>query len=269
MFKVLKLLELVDICRPNLVIVLTHVMSLPISVFSQRIKKTSDVIQEIIKAHFGIQARIVYIENNVVEYELPVEGDWTILPDGTRQPVNLFNEMVHLMKTNGDEIGLEVNSLFFSDDRIKQPKPRMNENIDETRRDEVLHRWSKTIMYRNLLPPDTHCANEMNKYQEQHPEIAKDALLPLMVELKRVKIHNPEQINNKSISEIQKQVWPCILNETDKEVLIALFHAKPLCYKPFLDYIAHGCYTNEFRPIAPNQSLSLLMKSSINILVTE
>ena len=113
MFKVLKLLELVDICSPNLVIVLTHVMSLPISVFSQRIKETSDVILEIIKAHFGIQARIVYMENNVVEYELPVEGNWTVLPDGTRQPVNLFNEIIHLMKTNGDEIGLEVNSLFF------------------------------------------------------------------------------------------------------------------------------------------------------------
>ena len=252
MFKVLKQLEVVDVRRPNLLIVLTHVMCLPIGVFSQRIKEMSDIIQEIIKAHFGIQAQIAYVENNVVEYELSVKGDWTVLPDGTDQPLNVFEAMIQLMKNCGDEVGVETIRLYFSDGKVKPLRPEMNVDIDIIpRKDEVIHRWSRAILYRNLLPPDTHCANEIKKYQGQNPEIARDALIPLMMELKRVKIHNPEQINNKSISEIQKQVWPYILNETDKEVLIDLFHAKPLCYKPFLDNIAHGCYTNEIRPIAP------------------
>ena len=251
MFKVLRQLELVDVRRPNILIVLTHVMSLPIGVFSQRIKEMSDMIQEIIKENFSIQAKFVYIENNTVKYGLPEDGDWTVLPDGTKQPLNVFEAMIELMKNSGDEVGVETIRQFFSVNKGEPLKRGMIEEIDTIRKDEVIERWSRAVLPRTLLPPDTHCTNEMKKYQKQHPEISKDALLHLMVELQRVKIQNSEQINEESISEIQKHVWPYILNEIDKEVLIDLFHVKPLCYKPFLDNIAHGCYTNEITPIAP------------------
>ena len=45
MLKLLKQLDVVDVRRPNILIVLTHVMSLPIGAFSERIKEMSDIVQ--------------------------------------------------------------------------------------------------------------------------------------------------------------------------------------------------------------------------------
>ena len=263
MLKLLKQLDVVDVRRPNILIVLTHVMSLPTGAFSERIKEMSDIVQEIIQANFNIQAKIVYVENNAVDYGLPAQGDWTVLPDGTKQPHNVFEAMIQLMKDSGDEIGVETIRLFFGVRAMKTLKLGITEEcrsvkIANDRKDEVIQRWTRAVLHRTTLAPDTPCANEMKRYQELNQRsIPKDALLPLMVELKRVKIHHPEQITNQSISEVQKQVWPYILNEIDKKVLIDLFHVKPLCYKPFLDNIAHGCYMNEITPVAPKPILIL------------
>ncbi|KAI6655633.1 hypothetical protein LOD99_11392, partial [Oopsacas minuta] len=250
MLKAFKQLELVDIRRPNLIIVMTHIMTTPKGSFQQRIQEQSDTIKGMVKKHFSIDPKIVYVENSAEAYELPKDGDWTVLHDGTRQPINVFEEMIKLMKNNGDEMGVEANRIFFGDNKIKTPDEGMVEKIGTASDDKIL-RWTSVISHRTYIP-NNECAIVICKHQKKYSEkVPEDAILPLMTELTKAKMRNSEEIRCKSISEVQQLVWPYKLNELDKEILISEFQIKPLYYESFLEDIAHGCYTNEIKPNTP------------------
>ena len=114
MLQVLSKLNIVDIERPNVVIAVTHALNLTNKLFiknSQRISKDCAILS---KLHLMIETPVVFIENIDVDDRLEIEGDWKILPDGTRQPLNLYQAMMSLMKESGDEVGVEAIRIFFS-----------------------------------------------------------------------------------------------------------------------------------------------------------
>jgi len=46
-------------------------------------------------------------------HDLPTEGEWTLLPDGTRQILNLYRGIAAMLTSNGDNLGLHtINTLF-------------------------------------------------------------------------------------------------------------------------------------------------------------
>ena len=249
MLNALRHFELVDTRKPNLVIAMTHVMSIPKSNFTKRVQEQSDCIQKMIQETFGIEASIVYVENSADAYALEKDGDWTVLADGTRQPLNLFEAMIKVMKKNGDEVGVEATRLFFPDNRVKEPKEGMVMNV-ETANEEKMQRWSRVVIHRKLRIQDSECTIAIRDHQSKNLFIPKDALLPLMSELNRAKVSQPNQIREKSISDVQRLLWPYQLTPLDKEILIRVFAVQPAQYRQFLDEISHGCYTNEMKPTA-------------------
>ena len=55
----------------------------------------------------------MFLENEDEDDDLKEDGDWKILPDGTKQPYNLYLAMMDLMKKSGDEVGVEAIRIFF------------------------------------------------------------------------------------------------------------------------------------------------------------
>ena len=196
MLNALRHFELVDTRKPNLVIAMTHVMSIPKSNFTKRVQEQSDCIQKMIQETFGIEASIVYVENSSDAYALERDGDWTVLADGTRQPLNLFEAIIKVMKENGDEVGIEATRLFFPDSRVKDPKEGMVMNV-ETANEEKMQRWSR-VVHRKLRIQDSECTIAIRDHQSKNLSIPKDALLPLMSELNRAKVSHPNQIRERA-----------------------------------------------------------------------
>lgn len=94
-------------------------------------------VNQILKETLGIQAPVVWIENDTlghVSYTLYVIiqilnawyntiysqdldhiNDWTLLPDMTPQPRNLYQTIADLFKDNNDRLGLLILNAFFAD----------------------------------------------------------------------------------------------------------------------------------------------------------
>ena len=114
MLHVLSRLNIVDRQRPNVVIAVTHALSLTKKLFTENSQAIAKDCAILSKLHLIIEAPVVFIENIDVDDRLEIEGDWKILPDGTRQPLNLYLAMMSLMKKSGDEVGVEAIRIFFS-----------------------------------------------------------------------------------------------------------------------------------------------------------
>ena len=250
MLKALKHLNLVDNRKNNVLIVLTHAMGVPKNSFATSIREQAESVKKIVSSSLDIpNVETVYVENCTDSYQLETEGDWTLLPDGTQQPLNLFEAMIQLMKNNGDEVGIEAVRLFFQGD-AKLPQKRRIEPIGKEN-EEGYQRWCKVVIQKNIHIQDNECIRALKLYLQTNPNIPEDGLLLLMAELNKARITHPSELTGQSWSEVQKRVWPYQLTELDKEALIQVFKVKPLSYPRFLDEISRGCINKEIIPTAP------------------
>ena len=265
MLNALKHLHMVDTNNPNLVVALTHAMSIPMGCFAKKIQEQTECIQEIIKEKFGIEGSIVYIENSADSYCLQKLGDWTLLTDGTRQPLNLFQAMIALMSQAGDEVGMEAIRLFFPGGRECTPKEGMVVHIGPANEAKT-HHWARVINHSKIRIIDNACTIEIKDYLRKEPSIPKEDLLPLMSELIRAKVTQPKDIRGIDISEVQKQVWPYMLTPLDKKVLIEVFDVHASQYIQFLEEIGHGCYTNEIKPNATELMFNFINEQTFAII---
>lgn len=120
----IKLLELVDTNNPNLVVVVTFCCSVPyknVVNWKKKMQEKKNLISTVVFKLLGVQAPVVFLENDADEHELKKDGDFTILPNDERQPKNLYNACVKLLKRNEDRFGLLVLNAFFT--RTKKDCP--------------------------------------------------------------------------------------------------------------------------------------------------
>ena len=103
--KCLKALKLVDSRYPNVVAVLTFATALGEKAkrFTKNIALKKEIVKETLFKFLNVQTPVVALENDVEDLE--VDGDFTILPDGVRQPQNLYNVCQDVLKNNGDLYG--------------------------------------------------------------------------------------------------------------------------------------------------------------------
>ncbi len=132
--KYIKAMKLVDTVKNNVLLVLTNVMSFSNSRKPQRwkeqLEEKSRKIQTIVENALDVWPEVIWVENHFYDedapdflksssdaeeagFDLEVEGDWTILPNGTKQILNLYEGMRNLLRTNQDNIALHtLNKLF-------------------------------------------------------------------------------------------------------------------------------------------------------------
>ena len=108
----------------NLIVVLTRACSITSSVnpteVRQIIKKKKRVIADRIKREVGLSVPILHLENEPPA-RLAREKDWIVLPDGVRQPKNLFEAIQkEVLGPSGNAIGkLAIREFFAREQNTK------------------------------------------------------------------------------------------------------------------------------------------------------
>ena len=222
MLQTLSKLDIVDKRRPNVVIVLTHVCSHSPSEFSEKLIDQSDTYQRIARLTLGVNPPVVWMENNP-SYHLEKQGDWTLLYDGTAQPLNLYEAMRDLMVSAGDELGKEATRLFFDNRSSNPPKERLVVSAklcDKKFLSKREREWIET-MERDL---PTYKSTPLNscllKFIGLHPNIPMrpNEVNGLLVALASC-FPDKSDIHTKTIDYIESKVQPYLMSVQGQQVL--------------------------------------------------
>lgn len=120
--------DIIDVDKPNVIVALTHAMSLPRNKakFIQRLDEITKAIQDHFRALFDINVEVVPVENQPEDYELEKVGDFYKLPNGQLSHYNLFEAMMRVFDNTGDVLArLLVSTYFGSSCPARADKPEI------------------------------------------------------------------------------------------------------------------------------------------------
>ena len=254
MFKVLKKkkLHLIDRKRANVVIVLTHVCCLLKKNWAARLDSKAHFVQLIARKFLKMQVPVVYIENDFDSFDLEEKGDFSILYNGEYQPKNLFDACIDIMKSSQDEVGIEAVRLFFQT-TISEVSNNLPSNIVslESISDQTLFDKSKEYFLSKLKESQSSLEKTkvnimINEYIQKNSSDPRnegmrleDELYPLQyVLMKRFK--RPEDLESKTLGEIEIGLHPYKLNELESRVLSEVFKIKPPVVQQIRTNLGHG-----------------------------
>ena len=255
MFKILKKkkLHLIDRKRANVVIVLTHVCSIPKKNWAARLDSKVYFVQLLVRRFLKIHVPVVYIENDFDGYELKMSGDFSILYNGEYQPENLFNACIDIMKSSRDEVGIEAVRLFFQT-TISEVSNSLPPNIVslESISDLTLFNKSKEFFFSKLtvLKPAyevTKVTTMIYEYVQKNSSDPRsegikleDELYPLKFVLMKRGFKKPEDLESKTLAEIEITLHPYKFNELESRVLSEVFKLKPPVVQQIPTNLGHG-----------------------------
>ena len=115
-------LDLVDTKNPNVVVVMTHVCSVPYKKWKSELKQKADSIKRLIQQALRVEPPVVCIENDYEEWGLKTtkRGYQSKLPDGINQPNNLFLAIANQLREIEDNLGLQTFKHFYKTSEQKK-----------------------------------------------------------------------------------------------------------------------------------------------------
>ena len=118
----MKQMKLIDTRYPNVVAILTFCTALGESKqkFSRNIEPKMKIVRDTIFEFLEVNAPVVAIENDRTDLE--VDGNYTVLPDGTRQVRNLYEACKEVFEKNEDEYAQIIFNAAFAPGNKKKLK---------------------------------------------------------------------------------------------------------------------------------------------------
>ena len=222
MLNALSKLDIVDKNRPNVVIVLTHVCSHSPSSFKDKLVAQSEIYKSIARSTLGVEPPVVWMENDP-SYELKKYGDWTLLYDGTAQPLNLYQAMRNLMVSAGDELGKEALRLYFDKRVDSLPKKRLIVNAKLCDKRTISSRereWVDTMKMKQPSYKSTPLNTYLRDYIASHPalDIQQHEVSGLLLALSSC-LPDKSDIESKNISYLESKVHPYLMSAREKQLL--------------------------------------------------
>ena len=248
MLRVLSKLNIVDKICPNVIIVLTCALFIrPPKKYAEKRDDQIRNIKNLVRLHLGVDPPVVVVENLAEEEELEKFGDWTLLPDGTKQPLNLFEAMIALMKVSGDEIGVEAVRLLFSQGKDIDIWNRKSSEFQFGKNNPPadIQKWTNIVTTEFTALNDNEVSKEIlscveEKRLPQLSSLTYETILPLLHKLQEVKLVTKQDLNSKNIEEINRTLDPFKLNKLEKILLFELFKVKPLDNLKNIDRLGCG-----------------------------
>ena len=220
MFRALNKLRVIDKSRPNLLIVLTHVMNLGRKRFLDKLNEIIALVKELVICFLGVEPVIVYIENEFEEYELEVRGDWSVLYDGTLQPKNVFQAMMELTAEHGNEMGHEAIRLYFASRGTNKPVIKQ-QSMPETLSKYDIIKWRSIITQEFANAPRNELNQVLQTYaQEQSGIYSERSLVCLMIELNAHSLTRLDTILSMTLNQVQDVLLPYILSPIEIQALV-------------------------------------------------
>ena len=179
MLRAISQLDIVDTERPNVVFILTHAWAIPERKYTEDCRAQKKRMKQLSREFLGVTAPVVMIENKYVDNNLQTCGDFTLLRDGTKQPLNLYNAMKKQMKNCNDEVGIEAVRMFFGS-RHLDGKIEKRHIVDEVRIDKKYIercriKWSEELSKNLTLNTKTEVALILDKFiRERRDEIYQE-----------------------------------------------------------------------------------------------
>ena len=222
MLHTLSKLGIVDKKRPNLVIVLTHVCSHSPSSFFEKLSTQSIIYQNIARSTLGVDPPVVWMENDN-SYNLERKGDWTLLYDGTAQPLNLYEAMRGLMVRAGDELGKEAIRLYFDNRSSNPPKERLIVNAKLCDKKTLSSREREWVELMKIKLPSfksTPLNSYLLDYITSHPDLAMQPndVTGLLVALASC-LPNKSDIQKKNFYYLESKLQPYLMSIKEKRLL--------------------------------------------------
>ena len=245
MFRVLSKLNIVDKQRPNLLIILTHVLNVGRKNFKTRLKQTIETVEQLVCQYLDVEPVIVYVENDTEEFEELEEkkGDWTVLRDGTLQPKNVFEAMMQLTSEHKDEVGQEAIRLYFASRGSNKPQVRSQSNPDSVSRDQI-RKWRAIIHQTFPSIPNNEVSRTLQSYAQSHPQsFPPSSLCKLMEELSTNSLTHLDTLRTLSLDQLQQKLSPYNLSQLECQALMEVCGVRPPQWTHIFQHIGYGVNT--------------------------
>lgn len=225
-------LGVIDARNPNVVVALTHATNIlrkPSDVSKMEEKKK--LILDAAQTHLGFRPTIAIIENDLEHVE-KVEGtDWTVLPDGTCQPLNLYQAIVAMLERNGDELAVASISCLFKNAVKIEPKKGLQVAAKVAEDDDVTLDELETH-FRNLVNIDHLTSAKKTEVwqkiivQNKVGADRRDQYELLCLNLINNGFKKSEDFRGLSLGEVAGRLRPYVLSREDEETLSKTFSLK-------------------------------------------
>ena len=266
MLKAVSKLRIVDKNHRNVVFVLTHANAIPKGRYKEtKITKTNEV-QALSRQYLGVPSPVVWIENDIKGNLLDQEGDWTLLYDKERQPYNLFQAMISLMKENKDDIGREAVRIYFSSGKfpinVKMKRKvagriaKCNANEEVELNDQEMN-WHNVLMKELSQLVTTEITRKLRDYTEHHKNVIRyQEMIPLLFYLQEARFKKLSELESKTLQEIENDLRPFLLSKTDKFILFEVFKVQRSSFEEIVRVIGCG-YNMENNKISTGKVFNL------------
>ena len=243
MFRALTKLNIIDKERPNVLIILTNIESIGKRTFNERLNEIRTAVKDLAICYLHTEPVIVYIENDYIDLELEKDDeDWTVLKDGTRQPKNVFDDMIAMMSRHNDEVGHEAVRIYFASRGTNKPVKKQCESSQPT--ENQIKKWSMIISQEFSTLRLSEVNQTLQKYIHSNPiSYSCNSLVLLMVELEN---HSLTQLNNlqsMSLNRLQTILLPYKMSKLEKQALVEACGVKPLEHSDILLHVGYGLKT--------------------------
>ena len=126
--QILEAMRIIDSKNVNLILVMTMVCQLSRNPkeWKEEASARGKDFKKVIKEKLNLEVQVIYIENHPFDNGLERIGKTSLLPDGTKQPENLLQGILHQLKENGDEIGYYTLQQVCAEDSLKNFHPSVS-----------------------------------------------------------------------------------------------------------------------------------------------
>ena len=240
MFRALTKLKIIDKVRPNLLIILTHVVDVGKRRFKDNLNNLIIIVKELAKSYLDIEPVITYVENKYEENELEVKGDWTILRDGTLQPRNVFEAMMQLTDKHKDEVGHEAIRLYFTSKGNNKPITK-RQSVPGTLNELEIKKWRSILAQEFANAPRNEVSQALQTYAHSHPDICTErSLVTLMIELNARLLTQLVCLHSMTLNQVQERLVPYQLSQIENQSLVEGCGVKPYEFPNIIHTIGYG-----------------------------
>lgn len=225
MLKGIQKIKVIDPHNPNVVIVLTHAVSIAteVDVWIEKVEKKKIQVQEIVQLFLGITPEIVVQENEPLSFRLEKDGDWFLLPNNEKQPKILYQACASVLDRATDKIGHEAIAVCFRPDAYETIHAGLIIKSSAVEMKDIAEFY--TFLCKSVVMSPTSeiaCMLENYKPKERDTSLCQDILI-LQVRFRDLGICNAGDLQTMTLNRLMTKFYPIRINKQMQKVLEGVF----------------------------------------------
>ncbi|XP_076113451.1 uncharacterized protein LOC143081100 [Mytilus galloprovincialis] len=205
LLRALSKIKVVDKSNHNLIVILTFAAMLPRkkAKWEAMVRDQMNIISSVVMSHFGMTPKIVVQENLPEDYGLPEDGDWHILPNGERQPLQLFLSCKELLNLVQDELCHEALSVYFRPGEKSLPKSGLVVSPDNVE-SSMIRKFQGALLDPLIPTDDSEVVTLLKAYKvDKNIETVNKEIQKLILRLRGLNINDVRELQSLSMNQLK------------------------------------------------------------------